>query len=353
MVGRRGQRRPTNTAHRSEGEYAVSYADHTNTPDLLRQPHPALETSCCAEAIQFRRFPQALIERPQWVLWKYEDRGGKRTKLPYQPNGTLASTTDHATWSTLGAVQEARWACIGRWSGPHYDGVGFVFAHDDPFVGIDLDHCRGEGWAAELLARLPTYVEITPSLTGYHLIGLGQLPEGKGKRHGQIEVYDRGRYFTMTGMMAAGSTSDPQDLQPLVDELLAEWAPAVQPRTHSVWTPTLETNEILRRALLAKNGEKVARLYQGDTDGYASKSEADFALIELMIFYTRDPGQLDSLFRNSGLMDEKWDSLRGSETYGGLTIGQALARQSAYYRERDEAPGVLSLRSEPYDATDH
>jgi putative DNA primase/helicase len=39
--------------------------------------------------------PEELTERPQWVCWRYEERGGKLTKVPYVPEtGGRASTTD-------------------------------------------------------------------------------------------------------------------------------------------------------------------------------------------------------------------------------------------------------------------
>ncbi len=300
--------------------------------------HHTPSSPCCEEAIQFHRLPPLLVERPQWLLWKYEERGGRLTKVPYQPNDTLASTTNPATWSSLASVQEARWSCIGRWDGPHYDGVGFVFSQDDPFVGIDLDHCRGEAWAAEFLDRFPTYIEITPSLTGYHLIGIGSLPEGKGRRHESIEIYDRGRYFTMTGMTAAGSTSNPMNIQPQLDSLLQSFAPLVTVQQRPDWVPSMAMEQLLRRMFLAKNGSKVSALYQGDDSGYESSSEADLALIQCAALYTQNPSDLDAIFRGSARMREKWDERHGSQTYGEMTIARAIANQGTFYGGRDIEP---------------
>lgn len=53
--------------------------------------------------------------------------------------------------------------------------VGFVFTRDDPFVGIDLDHCRDpetgkiKPWALEIVAKLNSYSEVSPSGTGLHI----------------------------------------------------------------------------------------------------------------------------------------------------------------------------------------
>ncbi len=291
------------------------------------------------DPVWFEQLPTALTARPQWVLWKYEQRGDKWTKVPYQPTGERASSTDPATWSTVAAVQDAKWRQMGT-----YHGVGFVFSPDDPFVGIDLDHCRGEWWAAELLDRFLTYIEITPSWTGYHLIGLGRLPDDKGRRKGPIEVYSAGRYFTMTGTRAPGATAEPQDMQGPLDALLAEIAPAKSERRAPDWTPALDLGDVLRRSMLAQNGSKVQRLYQGDTTGYPSKSEADMALLECLAFYTQDAATLDAIFRASGLMDAKWDRSAGDRSYGARTIDRVLANPSAHYGGREAPPDRRGAR---------
>jgi putative DNA primase/helicase len=142
--------------------------------------------------------PAELRARPQWVAWKAEVRDGKPTKVPYDPRtGAKAATDDPRTWASFDVAVRA--LEIGR-----YDGVGYVFAADDPYVGVDLDKCRDpetgavEPWALEIVRRLNSYVEISPSGRGLHIIVRGKLPPGR-RRKGPIEMYDSGRYFTMTG----------------------------------------------------------------------------------------------------------------------------------------------------------
>src|SRR5262249_59536187 len=53
-------------------------------------------------------------------------------------------------------------------------------------------------WAREIVAALDSYTEVSPSGTGLHSFVCGKLPLG-GRRHGRIEMYDRDRYFTVTG----------------------------------------------------------------------------------------------------------------------------------------------------------
>ena len=62
----------------------------------------------------------------------------------------------------------------------------------------------------------------------------------------------------------------------------------------------LTDEEVIELARSAKNAAKFEALWEGDTSGYASHSEADQALISLLAFYTQDESQLDSLYQAVG-----------------------------------------------------
>ncbi len=178
------------------------------------------------------QIPAELRECACWVVWKSETRAGspKPTKVPYQArNGEKASTTNPTTWCTFEKALTALERSKGR-----YTGVGFVFAKEDPeknigpkhanpFAGIDLDHCRNpdtgeiEDWAQEIIAEFNSYTEVSPSKTGVKIFIQGQLPPDCWSGHkkgglglsgrGAIEVYDRERYFTVTGWHLAGHST--------------------------------------------------------------------------------------------------------------------------------------------------
>jgi putative DNA primase/helicase len=93
-------------------------------------------------------------------------------------------------------------------------------------------------------------------------------------------------------------------------------------------TPALNDAAILDKLRRAKNGPSFERLWQGDTEGYASASEADLALCGMLAFYTQDPGQIERLVEQSGLWDEKW---RNRPAYRQGTIQQAIAHRSGTY----------------------
>ena len=93
----------------------------------------------------------------------------------------------------------------------------------------------------------------------------------------------------------------------------------------------LSDEELIAKASAAKNGDKFRRLWQGDISGYGSHSEADLALCGLLAYWCgNDPGRVDQLFRQSGLFRPKWDSQRGNQTYGAITIAHALSQGSGW-----------------------
>ncbi len=148
--------------------------------------------------------PQGLKDQAQWVCWKFkfdESRKKKWAKVPVNPKtGKFASTTNPSTWGTF----DQAWEHYESHKGRGIDGIGFVFSEDDPYAGIDLDGCRdpetGEiaPWALEIVARMNSFTELSPSGGGLHIFVEGKLP-GNGINTERVEIYDDKRYFTVTG----------------------------------------------------------------------------------------------------------------------------------------------------------
>ena len=83
----------------------------------------------------------------------------------------------------------------------------------------------------------------------------------------------------------------------------------------------------------SKGGDTFRRLWDGEyTELYKSPSEADMALCNILAWWTnRDQDRMDRLFRQSGLMREKWDRPTAGSTYGRITILEAIdSCQGAY-----------------------
>ena len=143
----------------------------------------------------FNNLPAELRLLNQWVLWKYDDIGAsKPTKVPYQPNGKLASSVEPSTWSSFDNVFIA-------FSMGGYSGVGFMFSRNDPYTFIDLDDAEGDDAILQrhlkVYHEFDTYAEVSPSGKGLHLICKGTVPAGR--RRSKIEIYPHERYATMTG----------------------------------------------------------------------------------------------------------------------------------------------------------
>ncbi|AWR85667.1 DUF927 domain-containing protein [Meiothermus taiwanensis] len=280
--------------------------------------------------------PSSLRSLNQWVLWRFVERDGKRTKAPYQPSGKPARSNDPTTWTDFESAVKALKA-------GNFDGLGFVFAKDGGIVGVDLDWkaWAGEGVPLEaqtIVDRLNSYTEWSPSRKGCHVLLRGKLPDGIGNRKQlapgvDLEVYDHGRFFTVTGWHWTGYPEDLEDRQAELEALLAEIFPRKQETLKGAPQPVaLDDTALLERMFSSKHGAKIRRLWDGDTSGYPSQSEADLALTQhLMWWCGNDTGRVDRLFRQSGLYRPKWDEKRFSDgrTYGEGTLEKARASEAA------------------------
>ena len=148
----------------------------------------------------------------RWVCWGYQFRKGKWTKPPVQPgaNGTdvaYADPTDPATWSSYQSCIEA--AVAGK---NGIAGIGLVLIADD-LIGIDIDACLNDQIEitdpeiADLVGRLASYTEVSPSGYGLRVLVRGKLTGLPGGKAGfkikvgetAVEIYAGGRYVTLTG----------------------------------------------------------------------------------------------------------------------------------------------------------
>lgn len=137
---------------------------------------------------QIARFaPDRLRKSERWVR--------HIAKRPVQADGSVASSTDPATWCEFAAAFESQ---VG-------DGVGFVL-NGDGVVCVDLDSCVVDGvpnsWAQQILDLFPgAPVEVSLSGNGLHVWGTGPLVSRViSVLGGKVEVYADKRYIAMTGV---------------------------------------------------------------------------------------------------------------------------------------------------------
>ena len=220
-------------------------------------------------------------------------------------------------------------------------GVGFVFSESDSFVGIDIDNCISadngdiEQHAKEIIDQLDSYTEISPSGKGVHVIAKGKLPDG-WRKNGNVEIYDTGRYFTITGNLLDGSSKTITDRSEEIKEFhknnLAQPESTAESTTHQLGID--DDADLIEKAKFVENGKKFSRLWEGDCWNYPSPSEADLALCKMLAFWTDcNSTGIDRLFRQSGLYRAKWDKTHSSEgsTYGQVTIQKAIEATTKTY----------------------
>lgn len=253
--------------------------------------------------MSLQNIPVELRQLNQWVA-------AGADKQPLNPRtGRLADVTDPTTWGTYAEAL----AC-------GYKFVGFVLSKDDPFTIIDLDDpakdSKGEYETdadvveartrrhAKIFAHFESYAEVSQSGAGVHIIVRGSVP--RGVRRDRVEVYSDSRYMICTGN--ALNSLPVTDQQEGLDLLFAEMAKDDR-RTELVEVgETLTDAQVLEMANNASNGERFRTLWEGRWQGnpaWPSQSEADFALLAMLAFYSKSNEQCRRLFRASGLMRDK------------------------------------------------
>jgi putative DNA primase/helicase len=285
----------------------------------------------------YENIPNELKSIPNWVCWRAIPDANSHSgikKIPVNPHtGGQAMSNNPQTWSSF---ETAVRACA------NYDGIGFMFSGSGYF-GVDLDDMNEslanfldgsrENIISEFVDGLQTYAEQSQSGNGIHLICRGSLPSG-GRRKGKIEMYDSGRFFIMTGN-AIGNYPYISDcterIKPLHRKYLNQsMTPEI--KNSSPKTTNLSQQEIIHKIMNSQSGEKFKALYNGNFSGYPSQSEADMALCSMLAFWCGgDTELMDSIYRSSGLMRDKWDRKQSGSTYGKLLMSKAVSGCQSFY----------------------
>lgn len=252
-------------------------------------------------AVNENGIPDELKRHKQWVTWRYEQvepPPKKPTKVPYSAiTGRMASSVDRLSWSTF---QDA----IRFQRAHNYDGVGFVLTRDDPYTVIDLDAPTTEDDRIknnDIFFKMNSFTEYSPSGTGVHIWTKAEVSKGRNKR--PVEVYSNMRFMTVTGNVCHDVPIEYRQ-----EEVFDLWQ-SIAPKTSDIYVTYDGTDPVpcddqgvIDKAASAKNGHKFIQLWHGNYgEWYQSQSEADFALIDILAFYTQNTEQIARLFRFSAL----------------------------------------------------
>ena len=293
----------------------------------------------------YSAIPIELKELNHWCGFKLQQRNGKTTKVPIDANtGQLGKSNDESTWASFQTALDS----INKFN---CDGIGFYFK--PPYFGIDLDDVRNDidrylkdddddNLVAEFVDLMGSYSEVSVSGNGIHIIAKGELPEG-GRRKGNVEVYDSGRFFVMTGKAIGGykhivDDSDYGKINYLHNKYIASNEPSRKFNPSSDYGNGLPVEKIIEIASNSKNGLRFKLFLNGGWEQfYSSQSEADMAFANDLAFWTnRDYQMMDSIFRQSSLFRDKWDRKTGDSTYGDITLNKAIRECSNVFNPQPQ-----------------
>ena len=283
--------------------------------------------------------PKELKKLPQWVNWEMqpdESRPGKMKKLPINPlTGGKAQSNNPTTWTTYQtAIKKS-------------DKLGFMFANG--YFGVDIDNAEYDILAYkdgdtnniiyEFINSLKSYAEYSVSGNGIHIICKGSLPP-TGRRKGNVEMYSKGRFFIMTGNIAS-EYKEIADCTNKIKDLHIKYIqpkPEYERKMENMLPINLSEAEIIKLIESSKQAGAFNKLFSGNYESlYNSASEADMALCSMLAFWCkRDEQMVDSLFRKSNLMREKWDRKQSGSTYGAITVSKACKTCENVYEPKQK-----------------
>lgn len=305
-----------------------------------------------------RNIPEDLRQFGPFCCWAYQDRPGsaKPAKVPYSPRTGERARVDHP--EDFASFSEA----MAAFQTGIYSGIGILIT--DNLCAIDIDNCIDDNgqfspMAADVVNRMHTYTEISPSGKGLRLLFLTDRPIDRNiyyvnnpDVHMEVYTSDTKKYVSLTGNVVIPGQHlegrSPQ-LQAVLDEYMCRTKrppkPAPAPPNTNGETVRLpqpvplppqppDTPEqleqqaqlVISKAASAKNGSEFTALMNGDTTAYkGDESAADLALCNKLAFWTKkDAFLMDYIFRKSRLFRDKWDRPTGGSTYGAITIQHAI-----------------------------
>lgn len=248
--------------------------------------------------------PDEMKQFQNWVVYGAD-------KTPVNPvTGQMASTIDPNTWGSYEqACEQAH-----KYS---YPGIGFMLSPFDPYCMIDLDYTTDPSIIASqeaIFRNFYSYAEFSPSGKGLHIIIKGEIP--RGRKRNKIEVYSQKRFMIMTGKPYRNVpiVTCQEELRKLYVSLGGNEREraVIEDRVTEVYTD----EEIYDMAANAENGQKFVDLWEGNWHEYypdevheddpkKGASCADYALIDILGFYSDSKTQITRMFHESALGQRK------------------------------------------------
>ena len=310
------------------------------------------------------KIPLELQQLTQWTVWKEIDNGDEKPKkLPI-------GKSDHpTTWISFDSA-------IWKYKQTESDYAGLMFALAEPYIGIDLDHCRCketglilDDWLPESRKKMEeairkkkklpdeapvalptpkqiieqfseTFQDISPSDTGVKIICRG-MKNFKECRLGDIEIYSHKRFWTITGRGNQKQVTDQQQGIDWLHEALfakpersketAEKIPTIGRNGDGATIPDLDIPENLQTIIEVGKivSPKFEALYFTPPQPNEDQSAVDQSLISILAWLCGGKVTLikELLFQSARKRD-KWET---HKTYLDISINRALEHCTEFF----------------------
>jgi predicted P-loop ATPase len=164
----------------------------------------------------YENMPALPREHARWLRWTVDGAGRKVPRANKRPD-VNTNANNPTNWCSFDELLKAP---------DLLNGPGFALGAVEggpTFSGIDLDDCRNpvsgaiQPWAQAIIREMHSYTEVSPSGKGIKIFITGALrdEDDSQRKVYQLEIYDRKRYFAVTGHHLGGTptTVEPRDAQ--------------------------------------------------------------------------------------------------------------------------------------------
>lgn len=188
------------------------------------------QTTPTIRAFNGDNIPATLKANQRWAPWRavWNEKRKKFDKIPAHAKAPYygISTAKPERWYSYDAALKAY-----QDNPALFAGVGYVMTGEHSVVGIDLDNCVNDNtiapWAQEVIDRLASYTELSPSGHGLRILVDGAIPNDWTNHEVGIEVYGghEPRFLTVTGQRLKVSVHEVQGSAPgVLDALSSQYA---------------------------------------------------------------------------------------------------------------------------------
>jgi len=257
---------------------------------------------------------------------------GSRPGDDFNRRGDMRAVLLRHGWTLVRPGENEYWRRPGKtagWSATLKDRVFYVFSTSaDPFAA---EKAYSPFRVYALLEHGGDFAKAASALRAEGYGGPDAAP-------GDVDASGIAGELQSTG----GATSSPHPDEPVAAP--AAETPAAQagstPPSPAGSEPVVLTDEQIIRIASdprRKNdaGRKFAALYAGQWNSYFnSPKDADSSICWTLAYYSKDPEQIDRLFRGSKMMRPQWEQPHGDGTYGQAIIRTALSNVTGQYRPR-------------------